>query len=74
MGASVPPLDQIERGGVIGMATVTDFVDDHDSEWFMGPDALVLNHIVPLPFTPCPGMLGFFNPVFPEIYTKGPAA
>jgi hypothetical protein len=71
----IPPIEQIERGGIIGIATVKDFVDDHESEWFCGPDALVLGEeVTPLPFTPCMGMLGFFKPVYPETFTKGPAA
>jgi len=72
MESAVPPLEKLDRGGVVGVATVTDFVDEHDSDWFMGPGALVLTDVMPLPFTPCPGMLGFFNPVFPESLTKEP--
>lgn len=67
-GVTVPPLDQLDRGGIVGMATAVDFVDAHLSPWFMGPSAIVLMDVQPLPFLPCAGQLGFFRlPTFDSL-------
>mgnify|MGYP003365171071 CR=1 FL=1 len=34
------------------------------SQWFCGPYGFVLRHARPLPFRPCRGKLGFFEPEF----------
>jgi hypothetical protein len=66
----VPPFANLERGGIVGIMDVTDAVADHDmarrapdikNEWFVGPFALVLDRVFPLPFTPCVGQRGFFH-------------
>jgi hypothetical protein len=79
---TIPTHHQMERGGIIGMADIAAWVDDENpidpdhrlypydpdnDPWFFGPGALVLREVTPLPFVPCAGMLGFFNPVFPEV-------
>lgn len=51
-----------EVGGIIGAVTITDSITESDSPWFSGPNAFVLTNAVKLPFTPCKGKLGFFNP------------
>ena len=64
------PFDDMPRGGIIGMVRVTGLItetDDRDqpgareSEWWVGPIALVVKDPSILPFTPCKGMLGFFS-------------
>ncbi len=59
-----PQFDELKRGGIVGMARVTDHVTRHPSKWFTGPTALVLVEPYPLPFKPCQGQLGFFEPTF----------
>lgn len=53
---------KFDRGGIVGMATITDCVDDSDSEWFFGPYGFVLTNPRPLPFYPMDGRLGLFDP------------
>lgn len=57
----LPPMKQLERGGIVGATTILDCVTDHPSEWFCGPYGFVLADSKPLPFRPCLGMLGFFE-------------
>lgn len=49
------------RGGVVGMARITDCVDKMDSDWFFGRYGFVLADAFPLPLIPCKGQLGFFK-------------
>lgn len=70
----VPAFDKLERGGIVGSAIINYFCDDmgdderddFDSEWRFS-SGFRLGCMEPLPFVPCPGMLGFFNPVFQEV-------
>lgn len=48
------------RGGVVGMARITDCVEKMDSGWFNGPYGFVLRDAFPLPLILCRGALGFF--------------
>ena len=48
-------------GGFIGMATIVDCVDRHESPWFVGAYAFVLADVRKLPFMPYSGRLGFFD-------------
>lgn len=57
----LPPIADLQRGGIVGAATLADCLDSSDSHWYMGEKALVLRDARPLPFTPCKGALGFFN-------------
>ena len=50
----------LPRGGVVGMARITDCVTKMDSMWFCGRYGFVLRDAFPLPLVPCRGMLGFF--------------
>ena len=69
----VPSFESLERGGIVGMARIDYFADDmgdtdrddFDSVWRFS-SGFRLSSNEPLPFVPCKGMLGFFNPVFPE--------
>lgn len=49
------------RGGIVGSAMLVDCVEEHDSEWFVGPYGFVLADVRPLPFTPLRGQLGLFR-------------
>ncbi len=63
-GIRVPDLtdlEQVPRGGICGMTTLVDCVNDHPSRFFMGEFGYVLEHSRPLPFVPWKGQLGWFD-------------
>lgn len=64
LGITVPPIDQLPRGGIVGAATLTDCVVDIDSPWFIGEIGYLLSDPWPCDFSPCKGQLGFFIPKF----------
>jgi ASCH domain len=49
---------KLQIGGIIGIAEITDCVEDHDSRWFEGPYGFVLRNRRPLPFVKWMGSLG----------------
>jgi hypothetical protein len=57
--------DQVQRGGIVGVATITDCVTSHPGLWFCGPYGFTLADARPLPFMPLSGARGFF----PATYT-----
>jgi hypothetical protein len=62
----LPPMDlpsqrELRMGGIVGMARLTHCVNDHPSDWFVGPWGFVLRDQIPMPFIPCRGQLGFFE-------------
>jgi hypothetical protein len=57
----LPPIDQLERGGVVGEVVMTDCVREHASRYFTGPYGFVMAGAKSLPFVPWRGMQGFFN-------------
>jgi diadenosine tetraphosphatase ApaH/serine/threonine PP2A family protein phosphatase len=71
----VPPLAQMQRGGIVGHALIVDVIppgglppsflptpSDLDMRWHMTEQfGFVLANVEPLPFTPCKGALGLFN-------------
>ena len=57
----VRPPEALSYGGIIGVATLTDCVQHHPSEWFTGPVGWVLTGVEPLPFVACRGRLGLFE-------------
>lgn len=59
---TLPRFDQLQLGGIIGMARICDCVHASGSPWFVGPWGFVIAEVKPLPFTPCKGSLGFFTP------------
>lgn len=60
------PFEMLERGGIVGVATILDCVDDHDSEWFCGEWGFVLADARPLPFFAFKGALSFFRCDYPQ--------
>jgi hypothetical protein len=58
---SIPPLESIERGGIVGQVTLLDCVSSSDSPWFVGPFGFVLADATPWPFFPLQGALGIFR-------------
>jgi len=57
----LPGIDELQRGGIVGVATIVDCVYASDSPWFFGTFGLVLADIRPVPFIPVRGELGFFK-------------
>lgn len=57
----LPPLADLERGGIVGSITITDCVDQSDSRWFFGKYGFVLSQPKPIPFIPLKGQLGIFK-------------
>jgi len=68
----VPPMDALDRGGIVGRVDLVDCVRTSASPWFIGEFGFVLANAAPLPFSPCAGKLGFFH--VPEWALRSPAA
>lgn len=58
---ALPPIAELNRGGIIGAAKIITCVHKSDSPWWMGPFGFTLRFARPIPFTPCKGALGFFD-------------
>jgi len=61
MGLKMPPPRELNFGGIVGMAEITDCVTDYNNPWFFGPYGFILENAMTLPFFPLPGKLGFFD-------------
>jgi len=53
--------NQVEVGGIVGVAEIVDVVTATESDWFFGPYGLVTANPRPVPFVPAKGALGFFR-------------
>ena len=53
---------ELPRGGIVGAVEIVDCVTHSDSDWWQGPIGFVLRSPLVLPFLPCRGKLGFFDP------------
>lgn len=62
--AVIPPLAELERGGIVGAVTITSCVRESSSPWFMGPFGFQLADAVQLPFRAVKGQLKFFDVPF----------
>ena len=49
---------ELQTGGVVGIAEITNCVEDHRRIWFEGPYGFVLRNRRPLPFVQWTGSLG----------------
>ncbi|POR52810.1 ASCH domain-containing protein [Paraburkholderia eburnea] len=59
-----PTRDQLQRGGIVGIATMTECIEpaSRTSPWHMnGQFGFQLAYAKPIPFVECKGMLGFFD-------------
>lgn len=70
IGIALPGIDDLEHGGIVGIATITDCVTKSDSPFFFGPKGFVLASAKPLPFLPLKGRLSFFETGY-ELNTAG---
>lgn len=61
LAAMIPPLEKLDKGGIIGSVYLSDCVQRHQSRFFVGPFGFVMERPYPLPFRPMRGMLGIFN-------------
>jgi hypothetical protein len=57
----LPAFEALERGGIVGMATIAGCVTKSDSPWFFGPHGFLLRDVQKLPFIEFKGALGFFD-------------
>jgi hypothetical protein len=57
----VPAYELLERGGIVGVATIADCVTVNSSPWFQGAFGFVMAEARPLPFHACNGALGYFD-------------
>lgn len=60
-GIAIPAPHELQRGGIVGMATVTGCATESPSPWFFGKFGFELAEARPLPFMPINGRLGFFD-------------
>jgi hypothetical protein len=60
-GIALPSSGTFQRGGIVGIATLTDVVKQSDSPWFFGPYGFLLKDARPLLFTPLRGQRYFFE-------------
>ncbi|MEM7599839.1 MAG: ASCH domain-containing protein [Verrucomicrobiota bacterium] len=61
-GIALPAFGELERGGIVGVAEITDCVNESESPWFFGKWGFVLRDAKPIDIVPCRGALGFFTP------------
>lgn len=61
MRLPLPEPGKFERGGIIGLAEITDCVTQSKSPWFSGPYGFVIRNATPLQFVAYDGQLGFFD-------------
>ena len=57
---SIPAMDNLPRGGIVGVAEIVDCVTESASSWFFGDYGFVLRKASPLPYVKCLGRLGIF--------------
>lgn len=58
---------RFDRGGLIGVATLTFVYTEHSSKWFQGKYGFYLEDPQPIEFHPLKGQVGVFNIFFPEV-------
>lgn len=54
-------LQQVPRGGIVGVAELVRVVTDSESPFFFGPFGFELRNARPLPFVPWKGQLSWFD-------------
>lgn len=57
----LPPLEALQRGGIVGRVNLVGCTEVHASPYFCGPYGLVMENATPLPFTPAKGRLGLYD-------------
>lgn len=59
LGITLPT--SFETGGIVGVATITDCVEQSESPWFFGEKGFVLTDARPIEFIQMKGKLSFFE-------------
>ncbi|MDP3579105.1 ASCH domain-containing protein [Methyloversatilis sp.] len=57
----LPSFDDLPKGGLCGIVTITGCVTASSSQWFVGEHGFLLERPRPIPFQPYKGRLQFFN-------------
>ena len=57
----VPPLKELERGGIVATCNFSGCVTESIDPWFVGRVGLILEDVEPVAFMECKGQLGFFD-------------
>ena len=70
LAAMIPPLEKLQKGGIIGIVEIKDCVTSHPSKFFCGPYGFVLARPYPLPFRP---MIPKNSPFFTSKLTSSSA-
>lgn len=60
-GITLPPADELERGGIVGVTEIVAWHDSPPEMPFAFGSGLELRNSQPCHFTPMKGALGFFN-------------
>ena len=60
-GLTLPRIEELPRGGIVGSAQLYDIVTEHESPWFFGRIGLVLRNPKACSFVAVKGALGFFD-------------
>jgi hypothetical protein len=63
-GIVPPKKNEIDRGGIVGVAEIVDCVDCSNSGWFCGKYGYVLRNPKPIEIIRINGQLGFFETPF----------
>lgn len=74
-GVDLPPFEEMERGGIVGITTLSDCVHAHSSPWKMeGYFGFVLKDTQPVRFIPYKGQQGWFTARIPglEVLSQNP--
>lgn len=56
-----PTSNELIRGAIVAVCTVTGYVEESDSPWFTGPIGWTLEDIVAIDPVPCRGFQGLWN-------------
>lgn len=70
LASIVPKQHELERGGIVGVATLVSCSQNYPSPWFTGPYGFGLQLARPLPFRPMRGSLGFFEALVPGVVDR----
>lgn len=70
LASIVPKQHELERGGIVGVATLVSCSQCYPSPWFTGPYGFGLQLARPLPFRPMSGALGFFEALVPGVVDR----
>lgn len=60
-GTTMPPIRDLQRGGIVGTVDIVDCVSQSDSPWFFGRYGFCLTNARPVEFIPLSGALGVFD-------------